>query len=191
MLKTAAGAVLWDAPVPMTDAADGLPYASIGVPGRDMGLKLLLDQDADGTGSPDRRPVQGRRHRGRRPADRSSLYPAVDLHRGDVKVSQGLDLSIGLTDFGEFTLLIAKRDPGQGLVWIAFAPAHRRDHHHVLPAAPAGLDAARARTAGSGSSGGPTATSTSSASSGACSTSSWRPGAPERRSSGGRDDGSR
>ena len=38
-----------------------------------------------------------------------------------MKVSQGLDLSIGLTDFGEFTLLIAKRDPGQGLVWIAFA----------------------------------------------------------------------
>jgi cytochrome c biogenesis protein len=120
VLKTAAGAVLWDAAVPMTDAADGLPYASIGIPGRDMGLKLLLERAADGTGSvlvvpykvvgtaPDGQPV-------------IEPYPAVDLQRGDVKVSQGLDLSIGLTDFGEFTLLIAKRDPGQGIVWVAFA----------------------------------------------------------------------
>ena len=119
VLKTAAGAVLWDAAVPMTDAADGLPYASIGIPGRDMGLKLLLDRAADGTGvllvvpykvvgtASDGEPI-------------IEPYPAVDLQRGDVKVSQGLDLSIGLTDFGEFTLLIAKRDPGQGLVWIAF-----------------------------------------------------------------------
>ena len=36
-------------------------------------------------------------------------------------MSPNLDLSIGLTDFGDFTLLIAKRDPGQGLVLIAFA----------------------------------------------------------------------
>ena len=104
----------------MTDAGDGLPYASIGVPGRDMGLKLLLDKDADGTGSLVAIPykVTGIAADGE-PID--DPYPPVDLHRGDVKVSQDLDLSIGLTDFGEFTLLIAKRDPGQGLVWIAFA----------------------------------------------------------------------
>jgi cytochrome c biogenesis protein len=119
VLRNAAGAVLWDAPVPMTDAASGLPYATVGVPGRDMGLKLLLDREADGTGvvivipyriigtAADGQPIE-------------DLYQAVDLHRGDSKVSQGLDLSIGLTDFGEFTLLIAKRDPGQGLVWLAF-----------------------------------------------------------------------
>jgi len=39
VLRSAAGAILWDAPVPMTESADGLPYASIGIPGRDMGLK--------------------------------------------------------------------------------------------------------------------------------------------------------
>jgi cytochrome c biogenesis protein len=118
-LKSAVGAILLDAPVPMTDALSGRPYTSIGIPGRDMGLKLLLDKSADGTGvliaipyhivgtAADGQPIE-------------ELYPAVDLQRGDAKVSQGLDLSIGLTDFGEFTLLIAKRDPGQGLVWIAF-----------------------------------------------------------------------
>ena len=120
VLKTAAGAILWDAPVPMTDAADGRPYASIGIPGRDMGLKLLLDKAADGTGMLIAVPYQvvGTAADGQ---PINELYPAVDLQRGDAKVSQGLDLSIGLTDFGEFTLLIAKRDPGQGIVWIAFA----------------------------------------------------------------------
>ncbi len=119
VLRDSTGAILWDAPVPMTDAADGLPYASIGIPGRDMGLKLLLDKAADGTGvliaipyrvvgtGSDGLPIE-------------NLFAAVDLHRGDAKVSTDLDLSIGLTDFGEFTLLIAKRDPGQGLIWLAF-----------------------------------------------------------------------
>jgi cytochrome c biogenesis protein ResB len=103
----------------MTDALSGLPYTSIGIPGRDMGLKLLLDKAADGTGvliaipyhvvgtAADGQPIE-------------ELYPSVDLKRGDAKVSEGLDLSIGLADFGEFTLLIAKRDPGQGIVWVAF-----------------------------------------------------------------------
>jgi ResB protein required for cytochrome c biosynthesis len=119
VLHDVAGKVLWDAPVPMTDAVSGRPYASIGVPGRQMGLKLLLDRQADGTGdlivipyriagtAPDGTPIE-------------DLYQAVDLQRGDTKVSQDLDLSISLADFGQFTLLIAKRDPGQGLVWVAF-----------------------------------------------------------------------
>ena len=120
VLRSAAGAVLWDAPVPMTDAVNGLPYATIGVPGRDMGLKLVLDKDADGSAilvaipykvtgvGADGLPIE-------------DPYQPVSLHQGDVRVSQDLDLSIGLTDFGEFSLLIAKADPGQGLVWIAFA----------------------------------------------------------------------
>ena len=120
LLKSAAGAILLDAPVPMTDALDGRPYTSIGIPGRDMGLKLLLDKAADGAGILIAIPyrVVGTAADGQPIED---LYPAVDLERGEARVSEGLDLSIGLTDFGEFTLLIAKRDPGQGLVWIAFA----------------------------------------------------------------------
>ena len=57
-------------------------------------------------------------HRIGRRCDRSiASTPA----RGETKVSQDLDLSIGLPEVGQFTLLIAKRDPGQGLVWLAFA----------------------------------------------------------------------
>jgi cytochrome c biogenesis protein len=120
VLRDAAGAILWDAPTPMTDAVGGLPYTSIGIPGRDMGLKLLLDKGSDGTGVLIAIPyrVAGTAADGLPIED---LFQAVELLRGDVKVSQDLDLSIALTDFGEFTLLIAKHDPGQGLVWLAFA----------------------------------------------------------------------
>ena len=119
VLRDAAGKTLWDAAVPMTEALSGRPYASIGIPGRPMGLKLVLDRLPDGTGvlvavpyqvagtAPDGTPIE-------------DLFEAVELRPGDTKVSQGLDLAIGLTDFSQFSLLIAKRDPGQGIVWLAF-----------------------------------------------------------------------
>jgi cytochrome c biogenesis protein len=120
VLKDTAGDVLWDAPVPMTDQVAGLPYATLGVPGRDLGIQLLLDKAADGTGVVIALPyrVTGTDAAGQPIAN---SFQAVQLQRGDTKVSQDLDLSISLTDVGQYTLLIAKRDPGQGLVWIAFA----------------------------------------------------------------------
>src|SRR5262245_56059906 len=120
VLKDTAGDVLWDAPVPMTDQVAGLPYATLGVPGRDLGIQLLLDKTADGTGVVIALPyrVTGTDAGGQPIAD---SFQAVQLQRGDTKVSQDLDLSISLTDVGQYTLLIAKRDPGQGIVWIAFA----------------------------------------------------------------------
>jgi cytochrome c biogenesis protein len=120
VLKDTAGDVLWDAPVPMTDQVAGLPYATLGVPGRDLGIQLLLDKAADGTGVVIALPyrVTGTDAAGQPIAD---SFQAVQLQRGDTKVSQDLDLSISLSEVGQYTLLIAKRDPGQGLVWIAFA----------------------------------------------------------------------
>ena len=120
VLRDAAGAVLWDAPVPMTDSASGLPYATLGVPGRELGLQLLLDREADGTGVVIALPyrVVGT-DAGGNPI--GNTFQAVNLHNGDTKVSQDLDLSIGLTEVGQYTLLIAKSDPGQGIVWVAFA----------------------------------------------------------------------
>ena len=105
----------------MTDALDGRPYTSIGIPGRDMGLKLLLDKAADGAGILIAIPYRVVGHRAGRPADRGPVPGGRPASAATPRSRQGLDLSIGLTDFGEFTLLIAKRDPGQGLVWIAFA----------------------------------------------------------------------
>jgi cytochrome c biogenesis protein len=120
VLRDTDGQALWDAPVPMTDSVDGVPYATMAVPGRDFGLQLLLSRQTDGTGVvlilPYR--VVGERPDGSPIAENGD---AVTLVRGEAKAAPDLGLSLELTDFGEYTLLIAKHDPGQGLIWLAFA----------------------------------------------------------------------
>lgn len=113
------GRPLWDAPVPMTDEAAGFPFTEMTVPGRDIALQLLLQRAPDGRGvllavpfrvvgqNPDGSPiVQG-------------LEP-IALTAGESDTPEGTDVSIELRGFSEFTLLIAKNDPGQGFVWTAF-----------------------------------------------------------------------
>jgi cytochrome c biogenesis protein len=119
VVRDADGRPLWDAPVPLTDAAADSPYGIVGVPGRDLGLQLLLRQASDGRGvvlilpyrmtgtAPDGSPI-------------AQNFAPVALQRGETAELEGLDLSVELADFSEYTLLIAKRDPGQGLVWLAF-----------------------------------------------------------------------
>jgi cytochrome c biogenesis protein len=119
VIRDAEGRPLWDAPVPMTDAADGLPYTSMAVPGRDLGLRLLLSKTAEGEGVvlvlPYR--VTGTDAAGD-PVTEDG--PPLALTRGEQKASSGLGISVELADFSEYTLLIAKHDPGQGIVWLAF-----------------------------------------------------------------------
>ena len=43
----------------------------------------------------------------------------IALTRGESDTPDGTDFSVELRGFQDFTLLIAKRDPGQGLVWLA------------------------------------------------------------------------
>jgi cytochrome c biogenesis protein len=119
VIRDMSGAPLWDAKVPLTGAAGGAPYETMAVPGRDLGLQLLLGRNDVGEGVlvvlPYR--IDGTNADG---TDRVENYDPVRLQRGDEKVSDQLGISIGLPDFGEYTLLIAKRDPGQGIVWAAF-----------------------------------------------------------------------
>jgi len=119
VVKDATGAPLWDAKVPMLDSAGGAPYETMAVPGRDLGLQLLLGRDEAGAGLlvvlPYRIVGEG--------ADGTPQvqnFDPVQLYQGDTKVSDPLGISVGLVDFGEYTLVIAKRDPGQGIVWAAF-----------------------------------------------------------------------
>ncbi len=90
------------------------------VPGRDIGLQLLLTRLKDGTGivliqpykaigtNPDGSPIV------------ENLIP-LPLAIGETGIAPGAGLTVELTEVSEYTLLIAKRDPGQGLVWLAFA----------------------------------------------------------------------
>jgi cytochrome c biogenesis protein len=120
VIRDAAGKPLWDAQVPMTDSVRGSPYVTMAVPGRDFGLQLLLTRDTQDRGVvlvlPYR--ILGEEADGTPIVQNLS---AVTLLRGDTRVSDELGVSLELTDFGEYTLLIAKLDPGQGIVWVAFA----------------------------------------------------------------------
>jgi cytochrome c biogenesis protein len=122
LLSDAAGKPLWDGPVPLTDQADGLPYGTLSVPGRDIGLSLLLKRQADGTGVLLALPyrVNGLETDGR-PKIEYLQGAAVALAAGEAQAPRGLDFSIGVKQFSDYVLLIAKKDPGQGIVWSAFA----------------------------------------------------------------------
>ena len=115
----AAGGILWAGPVPLTDQAGGFPYGSFAVPGRDMGLELLLQRRPDGVGIllivPYR--IVGEVADG---SPRVEYLDPMALARGEDATVPGIDFRVGLRDFAEYTLLIAKNDPGIGLVWIAF-----------------------------------------------------------------------
>ena len=84
-----------------------------------LGLQLLLARDQAGTGM---LVVLPYRIVGENPDGTPQVqnFDPVQLHKGDTKVSDALGISVGLVDFGEYTLVIAKRDPGQGIVWAAF-----------------------------------------------------------------------
>jgi cytochrome c biogenesis protein len=122
LISDAAGKPLWDGPVPLTDSVNGsFPYGTMSVPGRDIGLSLLLQRSPDGSGVvlvvPYR--VTGRESDGS-PRVEYLDNAAVAIGAGEAAVPLGLDVSIGVRRFSEYTLLIAKNDPGQGIVWTAF-----------------------------------------------------------------------
>ncbi len=119
VLRDTAGRPLWDGPVPLTDQAAGFPYGQLSVPGRNVGLELLLQRARGGEGlvlvlpyrvvgrNPDGSPVI------------EELAPMA-IAVGENQTVPGLDFTIGLRRFAAYTLVIAKHDPGQGLVWLAF-----------------------------------------------------------------------
>ncbi|HYN69309.1 MAG TPA: cytochrome c biogenesis protein ResB [Candidatus Eisenbacteria bacterium] len=114
------GSVLWSGPVPLTDSAGGLSFGAMPVPGRSLGLQLLLDRGPGGVGTVLMVPyaVTGTNADG---TPRVQMgFPAA-IVRGETQALEGLGLSVSLRGFSDYTLLIAKRDPGQPIVWAAFA----------------------------------------------------------------------
>jgi cytochrome c biogenesis protein len=112
--------VLWSGPVPLTDSDGGLPVGAMPIPGRAIGLQLVLAKDNAGVGTLLVVPyvVTGTNADGT--AATVPGFPTA-LQRGETGAIQGAGVSVTLRDFGDFTLLIAKKDPGQGIVWFAFA----------------------------------------------------------------------
>jgi cytochrome c biogenesis protein len=120
VIRDRTGGILWSGPVPLTDSNNGSPYDTMAVPGRDVGLAMLLLRAPDGTGVLRLLPY---RYSGAASDDTPAfqpLLPALDLRRGDSATNPNVDFSIELQSFADYTLVIAKKDPGQGIVWLAF-----------------------------------------------------------------------
>jgi cytochrome c biogenesis protein len=118
--STVDNSVLWSGPVPLTDAAAGRPFGAIPIPGRPYGLELLLERTDQGVGTLIALPYAVRGTLPDGTPDVVEGFPVVAV-RGETVTMEGLDMTVALRGFSEYTLLIAKRDPGQVLIWAAFA----------------------------------------------------------------------
>ena len=121
VIRDGSGAVLWSGPVPLTDSNNGSPYDTMAVPGRDVGLAMLLLRAGDGTGVLRLLPYRYAGSSADGTAGFQPLLPALDLTGGGSATNPNIDFSIELRSFADYTLVIAKKDPGQGIVWLAFA----------------------------------------------------------------------
>jgi cytochrome c biogenesis protein len=118
-IRDAAGRPLWSGPIPLSDEAAGFPFSEFAVPGRDVALQLLLQKDAAGRGLLLVLPYRADGTNADGSPNVVGLQPVV-LTQGASAQPLGTDFSIELRGFSDFTLLIAKKDPGQGIVWGAF-----------------------------------------------------------------------
>jgi cytochrome c biogenesis protein len=119
VIRDQQGKPLWSGPIAMTDQAAGFPFAQVQVPGRDIVLQLLLQRAADGAGVLLVLPFEQVGTNGDGSPVINGLEPMA-LVKGDTGTSEGTDFSVELRAFTDYTLLIAKKDPGQGIVWGAF-----------------------------------------------------------------------
>ena len=120
VIRDVDGRPLWTGPIPMTDEAAGFPFAEFAVPGRDVALQLLLQRGADGVGVLLVLPFRAVGVNADGTPQVVGLEP-IALTRGQADTPEGTDFSVELRGFSDFTLLIAKRDPGQWMVWTAAA----------------------------------------------------------------------
>jgi cytochrome c biogenesis protein len=114
------GSVLWDGPVALTDTlSDGTPTVSMGVPGRDLGLQLLLRTTPDGIATLVALPYTATGTAPDGTITTNDFFPLA-LAVGDTAVSPDTGISVTLQSIEGATIVIAKQDPGVDIVWLAF-----------------------------------------------------------------------
>jgi cytochrome c biogenesis protein len=112
------GRLVWDGPVLLAGELAGRPQGFITIPGSDVGLLLVLDRSVDGipllalTGIWSTPPVPGQGN--------IAFLRAMGL--GDT-TEPGTTAGYAITwqSAGAYTGMVIKRDPGQGLIWVAYA----------------------------------------------------------------------
>ena len=120
VIRDSKSRVLWDGPFALTDAVQGQPHGLFAVPGRDVGLELILTRTADGTSGMAFLPYRVRGTLADGSPDLVSLTPFF-VPVGGLGGSPDTDFFVELRGVEGASVLLAKQDSGQGLVWLAFA----------------------------------------------------------------------
>lgn len=117
VIRDPSGAVLWSGPVPLTRSTEGFPYDTFAVPGTDLGLQLVY-RPADGILLVLPYRVTGTTADGRPVVD--DLLPLA-IAPGETQSNPSITVSIQYRRPANYVIVVAKKDPGQGLVWLGFA----------------------------------------------------------------------
>ena len=119
VIRDARGQILWDGPYALTDSVANQPHGLFSVPGRDVGLEMLLTKANDGTDGILFLPY---RAAGTLPDGSPNILTLRPFFVaiGGTGGSPDTDFFVQLRGVEGATILVAKRDPGQALVWLAF-----------------------------------------------------------------------
>ena len=138
-VRDAVGDLLWTGDAPFTAVADGSPYATLPIPGSDAGLELQLRRHDTGAGTGGGGPVGSAATSadgeavvfivasrpdpsGARSADGSPLLTPIFasvIAPGESASAPGAGFSVTLESIGSYTGIVARRDPGAPIVWLA------------------------------------------------------------------------
>jgi len=116
VVRDGAGRLLWDGPVLLAGELAGLPQGFITVPGTTTGLLLVLDKTAEGTPLLVVAGVGPSNNAGE-----SNLLFTSGLGLGRTSDAQATGgLAVTWEHAGAYTGMVIKRDPGQGMIWLAY-----------------------------------------------------------------------
>ncbi|HEY5489004.1 MAG TPA: cytochrome c biogenesis protein ResB, partial [Candidatus Limnocylindrales bacterium] len=116
VIRDPTGALVWDGPVLLDGALAGKPQGFMTIPGSDIGLLLVLDNTDAGD------PVLAVTGITTTPqADGTNIAFLDGLGLGQSSdPAFTANYSVTWTDATAYTGMVIKRDPGQGLVWLAY-----------------------------------------------------------------------
>ena len=115
VIRDSAGRLVWEGPVLLTGALVGRPRGFLTIPGSDVGLLLVLDRSVDGQALLAMTGLTGTAETGSDIAFLSVLGLG-----GTSDPASTAGYSITWRTAGAYTGMVIKRDPGQGLIWVAY-----------------------------------------------------------------------
>jgi cytochrome c biogenesis protein len=118
VIRDAAGRLSWSGPVILAGQLVGLPQGFLTIPGTDVGLVVVLDAADDG--SP-RVVLQGVGSAAASGGPSESLFLATVPVGASTDPAISAEHEISVAGVGSWTGIVVKNDPGQPLIWIAFA----------------------------------------------------------------------